>query len=335
MDFFFAFLGLVILLLAGDSLVRGAVNLSLRLGVPALIVSLTIVAFGTSAPELLISVQAVLGNAPGLALGNVVGSNIANVLLVLGLPALLTGLHTADCDTRRDFVSMVLASVLFVVLAATGSFGATEGLVLLAGLALMLTFAFRDAMAHRREMKAAHAAAEASGLAAAEAAGNDDDDEEEIEGADPHMAWWKVILFLVLGLIGLPIGADLLVDAATSIARDYGVSETVIGLTLVAVGTSLPELATSVMAALRKQADVALGNVIGSNMFNLLAIIGVASLVGPIPVDPGMMRFDLWVMLATSLLLTPFVFRGWRMGRLWGIVFVGLYAAYILMLLGK
>jgi len=341
LDFFFAFLGLVILLLAGDSLVRGAVNLSLRLGVPALIVSLTIVAFGTSAPELLISVQAVLDHAPGLALGNVVGSNIANVLLVLGLPALVTGIRTADCDTRRDYMSMIAASVLFLILATRGVFDWVAGLILLAGLAVMLSSAFREAMAHRREMKAAHAAAATAAVVTGGGAGDlladedDEDEAEEIEGADPHMAWWKVIFFLVLGLIGLPIGADLLVEAATNIARDYGVSETVIGLTLVAVGTSLPELATSVMAALRNQADVALGNVIGSNMFNLLAIIGIASLVGPIPVDPAMMRFDLWIMLATALALAPFVFRGWRMGRRWGIVFVGLYAGYVLMLLGK
>ena len=347
MDFFYASLGLIILLLAGDSLVRGAVNLSLRLGVPALIVSLTIVAFGTSAPELLISVRAVLDHVPGLALGNVVGSNIANVLLVLGLPALITGLRTADCDTRRDYMSMMMATLLFVGLASLGGLTWISGLVLLAGLTAMLSSAFREAMMHRREMKAAHAEEHARTLAAAGALADrallaqeaeaeaEEDLEEEIEGADPHMAWWKVIFFLLLGLIGLPLGADLLVEAATSIARDYGMSDTVIGLTLVAVGTSLPELATSVMAALRRQADVALGNVIGSNMFNLLAIMGVASLVGPIPVDPAMLRFDLWVMVGASLLLAPFVFRGWRMGKRWGIVFVSLYAGYIVLLLGK
>lgn len=347
MDFFYAILGLVILLLAGDSLVRGAVNLSLRLGVPALIVSLTVVAFGTSAPELLISVQAVHDHAPGLAIGNVVGSNIANVLLVLGVPALITGIRTADCDTRRDYLSMLVASVLFTALAARGRFGWIEGLVLLAGLAAMLSGAFRDAMAHRREMKAAHAAEHLREFAAAGAMAKeakaaaqaeaevDVEAEEVIEGADPHMAWWKVILFLTLGLIGLPMGADLLVEAATHIARDFGVSETVIGLTLVAIGTSLPELATSVAAALRNQADVALGNVIGSNMFNLLAIMGVASLVGPIPVEPAMLRFDLWIMLLAAFALAPFVFRGWRIGRVWGIVFVALYATYVLALLGK
>ena len=307
-------LGLVILLLAGDALVKGAVNLSLRLGVPALIVSLTIVAFGTSAPELLISVKAVLDDVPGIALGNVVGSNTANVLLVLGVPAMLSALHTSECETRKTYLFMMGATVLFIVLAFRGTFDAIAGLVLLAALALVLADAFRDASAHRR-----------AGLAAA--------DEEEVEGADPDMSSLLITLFLIMGLIGLPLGASLLVDNASIIARQYGVSETVIGLTLVAVGTSLPELATTVMAALRRQADVALGNVIGSNMFNLLAIIGIASFVAPIPVDAAFLRFDLWVMLAASLLLFPFVFMRVDISRLWGVLLTLLYAAYVIVVL--
>jgi cation:H+ antiporter len=157
-----------------------------------------------------------------------------------------------------------------------------------------------------------------------------DPDLDEPEGMDPDMPWWKIIVFLVLGLIGLPLGADLLVDAAQVIARDFGVSESVIGLTLVALGTSLPELATTTMAALRRQADVAIGNVIGSNMFNLLAIIGVATMVGPIPVDPEFLKFDLWVMLASSLLLIPFVFFRRDIGRGWGIALTVLYLVYVI-----
>lgn len=328
-DLLYAALGLVILLLAGDSLVKGAVNLALRLGIPALIVSLTVVAFGTSAPELLISVQAILRDVPGLALGNVVGSNTANILLVLGVPALLTGIATKDCDTRHNYVMMLAGTVLFMAVATTGEFGWWEGLILLAGLAFMLVHAGRTAMKHRRDV-----------IAAAAAKGQQIDesqleDDEDLEGADPDLPKWKIALYLILGLIGLPLGADLLVDSATSIARSIGVSETVIGLTLVAVGTSLPELATTVMAAIRKQADVAIGNVIGSNMFNLLGIIGVASLVGPIPVEPSMLRFDMWVMLAASLLLAPFVFKGWYMGRVWGAAFCVLYALYVFVVLGS
>ncbi|WP_101065523.1 calcium/sodium antiporter [Roseovarius salinarum] len=308
-------LGLTILLLAGDALVKGAVNLSLRVGVPALIVSLTIVAFGTSAPELLISINAVLENQAGLALGNVVGSNTANILLVLGVPALLSGLHTSECDSRKTYVFMIIASLLFVGLAFTGEFGALEGAVLLFALGLVLLDAFVEAGRHRR--------------ATAEMLLVDADESEGVEGADPDMPWWQITVFLVLGLIGLPLGADILVDNAAIIARRYHVTDSVIGLTLVALGTSLPELATTVMAALRRQADVALGNVIGSNMFNLLAIIGVTGLVGVIPVDPSFLRFDLWVMLGASVLIVPFVFLKMDMNRVWGLLLTVGYLVYV------
>ena len=306
-------LGLVILLLAGDALVRGAVNLSLRLGVPALIVSLTIVAFGTSAPELLIAISAVHEGSPGIALGNVVGSNTANILLVLGVPALMRALHTSECDTRKNYVFMLLATVLFIALAFFGIFTFWSGLVLLAALMLVLGNAFREAQAHR--------------------AAGEPDELEEIEEADPDMPFWRIGVYLLLGLIGLPLGADLLVENATVIARMYGLSETVIGLTLVAVGTSLPELATTVMAALRRQADVALGNVIGSNMFNLLAIIGIATFVGPIPVAKEFLTFDLWVMLAASLAIIPFVFLRRDITRIWGIGLTAMYGLYMVVLL--
>ncbi|WP_272008823.1 calcium/sodium antiporter [Roseovarius sp. ZX-A-9] len=309
----FVGLGLVILLLAGDALVKGAVNLSLRVGIPALIVSLTIVAFGTSAPELLVSVNAVIMGKPGLALGNVVGSNTANILLVLGVPAILTALHTSGCDTRKTFVFMLGSTALFIGLAFFGTFTAISGAVLLAGLAYMLGGAFLDARSHRRAACAA--------------------DLENVEGADPNMPWWQIVVFLILGLVGLPLGADLLVDNASIIAASYGVSDGVIGLTLVALGTSLPELATTVMAALRRQADVALGNVIGSNIFNLLGIIGIASLVGPIPVDPEFLQFDLWVMLGASLLLVPFVFWGRDITRPWGVGLTVAYLGYITIIL--
>lgn len=311
-------LGLLILLLAGDALVKGAVNLSLRVGIPALIVSLTIVAFGTSAPELLISVNAVLDNKPGLALGNVIGSNTANILLVLGVPALLAPLHTSGCNTRKTYLFMIGATLIFIGMAFRGPFDMLAGTVLLTCLGLVLGDAFRDARNHRK----------AGAAAAAEA-----EDEEEVEGADPDMPWWQIFVFLALGLVGLPLGADLLVDNASIIAREFGVSDAVIGLTLVALGTSLPELATTVMAALRKQADVALGNVIGSNMFNLLAIIGITSFVGTIPVDPEFLQFDLWVMLGASLLLIPFVFLGRDIHRLWGIALTVLYVIYVLVVL--
>lgn len=313
--FALAGLGLVILVLAGDALVRGAVNLSLRLGISALIVSLTIVAFGTSAPELLVSIQAVLVDAGGLALGNVVGSNIANILLVLGLPALISGLDPSVSDTRKNYVLMICASLVFIVLAFFGPFVWWHGLILLAVFLLILGDQVRHAIVGRSPDDASEA------------------EPEELEGADPSMPAWKIAVYLGLGLVGLPLGADLLIDSATHIARAYGVSEAVIGLTLVALGTSLPELATSVMAALRRHADVALGNVIGSNIFNLVFIFGVAPWFGAVPVAIEFLRFDLWVMLAASLALAPFVFLRWRMGRAVGLLFAALYIGYVSFLL--
>lgn len=304
-----AAIGLVILLLAGEALVRGAVNMSLRLGVPALIVSLTVVAFGTSAPELLVSIQAVLTGVPGLAMGNVVGSNIANVLLVLGVPAAISGIAAAHNDSRQSYWMMLAATALFIVSSFFRPIDWINGLVLLAALGAILTVQFRTARSHR---KAA-----------------DDVPLEEIEGADPGLRWWKILVFLALGLVGLPIGADILIDSSVEMAETLGISDTVIGLTLVAIGTSLPELATSVVAAIRRHADVAIGNVIGSNIFNLLAIIGITGLVAPVPVDLSLLRFDLWVMLGAALALGPFVIREWRMSRGWGILFLGLYCVYL------
>ena len=297
-------LGLALLVAGGEALVRGAVNLSLRLGLSPLLVGLTVVAFGTSAPELLVSVEAVLDGAPGIALGNVVGSNIANVLLVLGIPAIIAGVRTADLDLARSFVTMLASTVLFVALALLGPFGTLHSAILLCGLVLMIWDSARDGA--RRASP-----------------------EEPVEGADPSMPIWRVIAFLVAGLVMLPLGARFLVEGATGIAREMGVGETVIGLTLVAVGTSLPELATSVIAAFRNQAEVAMGNVIGSNVFNLLGIIGIAGLVGPLPVPVEMMRYDLWVMLGVSFLLVPFVFGRRDITRRVGLGLVAAYAAYV------
>ena len=315
MAWIFVVLGLVTLLLAGDCLVKGAVNLSLRLGISTLVVSLTVVAFGTSAPELLIVLSAMADNAPGLAMGNVIGSNTANILLVLGLPAMAAGLYTSEFDTKKSFVLMIFASVLFIALAFVGPFTWLHGSLLLVVLAVIL---LGQAARARRENYAAAVAAVPV---------------RHLEGLDPSMRGWKILLYLLFGLVGLPVGAKVLVVNAEIIAQDFGVPDTAIGLTLIAVGTSLPELATTTVAAIRRQADVALGNVIGSNMFNLLAIIGIAALVGPIPVAAGFLRFDLWVMLASSLLLVPFVLFRQNITRIWGAALTLLYMVYLLIVL--
>jgi cation:H+ antiporter len=315
MAWIFVVLGLVTLLLAGDCLVKSAVNLSLRLGISTLVVSLTVVAFGTSAPELLIVLSAMADNAPGLAMGNVIGSNTANILLVLGLPAMAAGLYTSEFDTKKSFALMIFASVLFIALAFVGPFTWLHGSLLLVVLAVIL---LGQAARARRENYAAAVAAVPV---------------RHLEGLDPSMRGWKILLYLLFGLVGLPVGAKVLVVNAEIIAQDLGVPETAIGLTLIAVGTSLPELATTTVAAIRRQADVALGNVIGSNMFNLLAIIGIAALVGPIPVAAGFLRFDLWVMLASSLLLVPFVLFRQNITRIWGAALTLLYMVYLVIVL--
>lgn len=298
--------GFVVLLFAGDALVRGAVGLSLKLGIPALIVSLTVVAFGTSAPELLISTKAALTGSAGLALGNVVGSNIANVLLVLGVPALLFGISGQDASTKMNFIYMIIGTLIFIAMGFMGPLGFVQGLILLSVLVFILFQAYRNAQQSRSAMKAAT---------------------EEIPDVDT--VWWKIIGVLAIGVIGLPIGANLLVDGAVNIAKDAGVEDAIIGLTMVAIGTSLPELATTVMAAYRKEADVAFGNVIGSNVFNLMGVIGVTSLISTLPVTEDFLKVDFWVMLASSLILFPFIWFKLHLGKIWGAVFLIVYAVYI------
>ena len=301
-----ALFGLVVLLVAGDLLVRGAVNFSLKIKIPAFIVSLTVVALGTSAPELLVAIRAILDNSPGIALGNVVGSNIANVFLVLGIPALIAGINTRECNTRKNYVFMMIATVIFLSLAFIGNFSLPQGILFLILLFLFLLITARDTLKMQDNI---------SNL--------------EVENADPNLVFWKIILFLSIGFIGLPIGADILVKNASLIAKSYGLSDEVIGLTLVALGTSLPELATTLMAALRKQADVALGNVIGSNIFNLFAIVGITTMFGDIPIASSFFNFDFWIMFGAGIVLFPFVYMRVNINRLWGAFLTLTYVAYL------
>ena len=305
MPWLLSFLGLFLLLISGDFLVKGAIQLSNRLGVSALLVSLTVVAFGTSAPELIVAIKATLSGSPGLAMGNVVGSNIANILLVLGLPTLLVRLQNGITDTKRSFVLMILASVLFIVFGISGSFSWVYGVVLLSLLAFFLFDTFKQSTEK-----------------------TSNNESLEFRNRTPQ-SWWTIIFFILLGIIGLPLGADLLVNNASTLAKDYGISDAVIGLTLVAIGTSLPELATTFIAVVRKKAEVVLGNLIGSNIFNLLAIIGITSLISPVPVDPTFIKFDFWIMLGASILLAPFIFLNIQFNRLSGFLFVTLYISYL------
>ena len=301
--------GLVLLLAGGEALVRGSVGVATRLGVSPLVIGLTLVGFGTSMPELVASLEAALIGAPGIAVGNIVGSNIANILLILGLAAVIYPMATTRRAFGRDGSVLIAVSLLMVGVALAGSLGRGAGLVFLA---LLVAYTVLTYLAERRGGPSAE-------MHAAEAA----------EMAPRPMALPLGLVLVAGGIAGVVWGASLLVGASVEIARAAGLSETVIGLTLVAVGTSLPELVTSVMAAIRRHADVAFGNVVGSNIFNILGIGGVTAVVSPIEVPGQIVVLDVWVMLGTAVLLVCFAVTGWRVSRGEGAIFLGLYAAYM------
>jgi len=309
--------GIALLLFCGDMLVRGAVALAVKLGIPTLVIGLTIVAFGTSAPELVVSLRAALSGVPGLAIGNVVGSNIANILLVLGLPALICATNCDQPLVIRNTFYVIAASVLFIMLCLAGPLSFLHGSILFAAMIAFLVESGR---------RAAQSSDEAMVIGS--------DAIEIIDGVSGLPARpYLVGLFMLIGLVGLPFGATLTVGAGSEIARGFGVSDAAIGLTLVAFGTSLPELATTLTAAIRGYAGLALGNVLGSNLFNILAIMGLTSMVTPVPVPDMIMRIDLWVMLAAALAITPFVVNKSSITRLTGLVFVLSYILYIFLVL--
>lgn len=309
--------GFILLLGGGEALVKGAVGVAGRLGVSPMLIGFLLVGFGTSTPELVASLNAALAGAPGIAVGNVIGSNIANILLILGVAGLILPMAVNRDAFLRDGSMLVVATVLFVGAALFGEIGVPAALVFLAVLAAYSIYSFRT---DRKEVSAA-----AAQMHAAEA-----DDVDLTPPVHPNL--WLSLLLAVGGIAAVIWGADLLVDGAIVLARSMGMSETLIGLTLVAVGTSLPELVTSVMAAIRKHADVAVGNVIGSNVFNLLGIMGITALVKPIPVPPEVLRLDLWVMSGVTALLLVFAITGWRLARWEAGVLLALYGVYMAVL---
>jgi cation:H+ antiporter len=302
--------GLVLLILGGELLVRGGSGLGRALGLSPLIVGLTVVAFATSAPEFAVSLDATLSGAPGLAVGNVVGSNITNVLLVLGAAAVILPVTVRTQLVRVDVPVMVVMSALVLLLVLDGAVGRLEGGALVALLAAYLTW---TVVAGRR-----------SGI-----------EEPTTEASlSPPRPLVDVVLVLV-GVVLLVLGARLLVSAATDVALAFGVSDLVIGLTVVAIGTSLPELATSVIAAVRGEQEMAIGNVVGSNIFNLTAVLGLTAVIAPggVPVDAAALRFDIPVMVAVAVALVPVVFTGFTIARWEAGVFLAYYVAYVAYLL--
>jgi cation:H+ antiporter len=303
--------GFVFLLGGADILVRGAVGLAKHWNVSPLVIGMTIIAFGTSAPEFLVSMDAALAGSSAMALGNVVGSNVANMLLILGVTAILKPISVAPYSMMRDGLMLLFGSLLFGWFVFVGDVGIPEGCVLLA------LFAFFIGHACWSET---HGAASASDIYIHEV-----EEYEDIKGS-LRVMW----MLLLAGLAGVIFGADQLVKGGVEAARSFGVAEEVIGLTILAFGTSLPELAASVVAAMRGHTDVALGNVVGSNMFNTLAVVGGVAVITPLHVPAQIVGFDLWVMLGVTVLLLPYLIGGWRLTRPVAIVFLLGYAAYVM-----
>jgi cation:H+ antiporter len=303
--------GFVLLLFGAEYLVRGAVALARWLKVSPMIIGMTIVAYGTTAPELVVSLQAAVDGQPGISVGNVVGSNICNILQILGLSAVIFPIVVQPTSLNRDATMCMGAALVFTALALSGTVERWQGALMIAMLAAFSIFAFRQ---ERRRGKANDAGDMAEKLT-----------EEFVEPAKPV---WLSLLSIVGGVAAVVVGAKLLVTAAVDIARVLGVAEEVIGLTVVAVGTSLPELATAVVAAIRKHSEVAVGNILGAGIYNLFAIMGLVAVVAPIPVPAQIVAFDLWVMVAvTALLLTLLLWRN-GLSRPVGAMFLAGFVAY-------
>ena len=305
-------LGLVLLTVGADLLLRGATAIARRFGLSELLIGLTLVGFGTSTPELVSSVSAALDSSAGLALGNVVGSNIANILLILGLSAAIAPFAVEPRAFRRDGAALALATTLIVVWAlVAGGYGRLSGLVFLAGMVAYIAYAYYTEQKQPASPETRR---------------------HEEEARDLPRAPQKLVLDLGLCLSGfalLVLGAGFLIDGASGAARALGASETLIGLTIVAIGTSLPELAASLSAALKGKSDLALGNVVGSNIYNSLGILGATAAIAPVAAPPSIVSFDNWVMIAATAAMILFATTGRRLSRLEGIVLVVGYAAFM------
>jgi len=301
--------GLVLLSGGADYLIRGAVAVARRFHISPLVIGLTIVALGTSLPELVVCVRAAMAGAAGISVGNVVGSNIANILFILGAGALVFPISANRTHFLRDSTIMIGATFLFVGIALTGAFTFGPGMLMVGLLFGFLAFSYIQGKKH--------GAKDLSLI-----------DVEDAE-ADDEVSPGRAALWVLGGLIAVAIGAELLVDGATTIARSLGVTEEVIGLTMVAVGTSLPELATVVAAAARKHTDLVVGNVMGSNIFNILGVMGVTAMVADVPVTAQILSFDIWIMAAVSILLVPIMITGNALSRREGVVCLLAYVSYI------
>ena len=304
-DLFYVLLGVFLLFLGGNVLLRGGVSLSYILGVSRFVISSLIIGFGTSMPDLTVSVSAAIKGFVDISLGNVIGSNIANILLILGVSSLITPIHIVDQATNRNMLWLLFASTILVVLMYFNSLNFVAGVLFSSVFFAYIYWSFRE------EYKRSNS------------------NSSKGSGQDRHH---KIIVALFLSVIGIVViitGSNIMVESAVSIAKKYGISEVTIGLTLVAVGSSLPELATATISAFKKHSDVVLGNIVGSSIFNILAILGVTLLIKPISVSKHMMDIDIWVMLAVSVILGFLVKKRIVIGRGIGFLMITIYVFYI------
>jgi len=304
--------GLVLLFIGAEGLIRGSSNLAIKIGITPLVVGLTVVAFGTSTPELVVSLKAALLGNSSISLGNVVGSNIANIALILGVASLIRPLDVHAKVIMREIPIMIGISVLLLLLLIDGELGFIDGLIFVVGLIVYLVV---NVLIARKEK-------------------NPEIDTEFSEGLKSKLGIPVSIILMIAGLGLLILGADLFVQSAVAIAKIFNVSDAIIGLTIVAIGTSLPELITSIVAAYKKEADIAIGNVVGSNVFNILGILGITALIIPIS-SVGISYVDLGVMLVTAIILFPLSRSGFSISRVEGIFLLAGYAGYIYYLIPK
>lgn len=307
--------GLATLIVGGEFLVRGAVGIAKKAQISTLVIGMTVISFGTSAPELFVSIDAAMDGKPDIAIGNVIGSNIANIALVLGITVLIFPIAAGRNSKVIDWPMMMLATVLFYVFALDNELVFWEGAVLFG---ILLIFTFLLIRNSRRTMKK-------DKLESSEEEGDDDIDKVKDK-------IWLSILFTIIGLVGLYFGAEWLVDGAVDIAGSFGMEERVIAVTVVAFGTSVPELVTSAVAAFKKETDISVGNLIGSNIFNIMAVLGITSMVHPIHVSPASMNFDAWWMIGIAVALLPMMYIGKKIGRLHGVILFATYVIYIALL---
>jgi cation:H+ antiporter len=316
MMYFWLILGLAILIVAGEFLVKGAVGLSIMMKLTPLVIGMTVVSFGTSMPELLVSVNSAVAGNPGIAIGNVVGSNIANIALVLGLAVILLPI-VADKQTKKvDYPMMLIASVLFYVAAFDNMVERWEGIALFIILVVFITRMIRKSRKSEKKRIA-------------------EITDEDVANTDGLLPVWKSLTYLSIGLVGLYFGADWFVSGAVDIAKSFDLSDAIIGVTVVALGTSAPELVASLIAAYRKQSDLSVGNLIGSNVFNILGVIGITAIVKPIEVKQEVMDFDMLWMIGIALFLIPMLFLGEKIGRVKGVILSLIYISYIVIIVLK